>query len=320
MFKKKSLVSKLWLKYTNRNQYKQYKWELKNYGLHEISSYLTGNDRLNSLEKIVEFCSTNNELNINHSGNIGDIIYALPTIKRIYELTGVNINLYLKLGQPRILPQYMSHPLGSIMLNQKMVDMLSPLIDSQAYIKKCEVYNGQFIHIDLDIFHSQAIPLDKANIARWCGYITGVTPQLWKNWITVTPNTNYENKIVIARSGRYRNSSIDYSFLKKYGNLIFIGVASEYEDLCKYVPNVQWVQVKDFLELTQIIAGCKFFIGNQSFPFAIAEGLKVPRILEAYYEIPNVIPEGENAYDFFFQEHFESLVSQLSAVNYTAIK
>ncbi|HEY4322833.1 MAG TPA: hypothetical protein VGN20_02575 [Mucilaginibacter sp.] len=312
MFKKKSLLGKLWLKNTNRNQYKLYKWESKNYQLHELSLFLTGEDRLNTTEKIKEFANTNKVLNINHSGNIGDIIYALPTIKKIYELTGIQINLYLKLGQPRILPQYMSHPLGSVMLNQKMVDMLSPLISSQSYIEKCEVYDNQFIHINLDVFRSQAIPLDKANIARWCGYITGVTPELWKSSITVTPNVEYKNNIVIARSERYRNLSISYSFLKKYDNLIFVGIKSEYDDLRKSVPGLQWKQVNDFLGLAQIIAGCKFFIGNQSFPFAIAEGLKVPRVLEAYYEMPNVIPEGENAYDFFFQEHFESLVDNLN--------
>ncbi|HEY2581214.1 MAG TPA: hypothetical protein VGI43_05390 [Mucilaginibacter sp.] len=312
MFKKKSLLEKMWLKNTNRNRYKLYKWESKNYQLHELSLFLTGEDRLNTAEKIKEFAKTNKVLNINHSGNIGDIIYALPTIKKIYELTGIQINLYLKLGQPRVLPQYMSHPLGSVMLNQKMIDMLSPLIISQTYIEKCEVYDDQFVHVNLDIFRSQAIPLDKANIARWCGYITGVTPQLWKNWITVIPNNEFKNNIVIARSERYRNLSIDYSFLKKYNNLVFVGIKSEYEDFSKSVPGLQWKQVNDFLELAQIIAGCKFFIGNQSFPFAIAEGLKVPRVLEAYYEMPNVIPEGENAYDFFFQEHFESLVSNLN--------
>jgi len=312
MFKKKSLLGKLWLKNTNRNEYKQYKWESKNYQFDELTLFFTGKDRLNTVEKIQEFAKKNKGLNINHSGNIGDVVYALPTIKRIYEITGTPINLYLKLGQPRILPQYMSHPLGGVMLNQKMVDLLSPLVNSQGYVANCEVYNGQFIHIDLDIFRSQTIPLDKANIARWCGYVTGITPQLWKSWITVVPNTAYKDSIIIARSGRYRNKAINYSFLKKYVNLVFIGIKAEYDDLHKSLPDLHWKQVGDFLELAQIIAGCKFFIGNQSFPFSIAEGLKVPRVLEAYYEMPNVIPEGENAYDFFFQDHFESIVQQLA--------
>jgi hypothetical protein len=311
-FKKRSTLSKLLLKYTNRDQYKEYKWELANYKKEEFNNYFTGKQRLNTLEKIKEFCASNSEININHSGNAGDIIYALATLKRIHELTGVNINLYLKISQPRAMPKHMSHPLGTVMLNQKMVDLLAPLVLSQNYINRCETYNGQQIHIDLDFFRSKLIPVDRGNIARWCGYLTGVTPQLWKNWLTVEPDKTYANTIVLARSERYRNISINYAFLQKYSEVVFIGVASEYEDMRKSIPNLKWVQVDDFLKLAQIIAGCKFFIGNQSFPFSIAEGLKVPRILELYYEIANVIPEGENAYDFFFQEHFESLVNELS--------
>ncbi|MDB5117409.1 MAG: hypothetical protein JWQ79_2901 [Mucilaginibacter sp.] len=311
-FKKRSTLSKLLLKYTDRDQYKEYKWELANYKKEEFNNYFTGKQRLNTLEKIKEFCASNSEININHSGNAGDIIYALATLKRIHELTGVNINLYLKISQPRAMPKHMSHPLGTVMLNQKMVDLLAPLVLSQNYINGCETYNGQQIHIDLDFFRSKLIPVDRGNIARWCGYLTGVTPQLWKNWLTVEPDKTYANTIVLARSERYRNISINYAFLQKYSEVVFIGVASEYEDMRKSIPNLKWVQVDDFLKLAQIIAGCKFFIGNQSFPFSIAEGLKVPRILELYYEIANVIPEGENAYDFFFQEHFESLVNELS--------
>ncbi|RYE27215.1 MAG: hypothetical protein EOP45_01925 [Sphingobacteriaceae bacterium] len=100
--------------------------------------------------------------------------------------------------------------------------------------------------------------------------------------------------------------------MKNYDHTIFIGVKSEYEDMQKAIPNLKTIQVKNFLELAQIIAGCKVFIGNQSFPYSVAEGLKVPRILEAYYHLAHVIPEGENAHDFYYQNHFESLVKQLN--------
>ncbi|HWZ04675.1 MAG TPA: hypothetical protein VNX40_13755, partial [Mucilaginibacter sp.] len=136
-------------------------------------------------------------------------------------------------------------------------------------------------------------------------------PELWKKWLFVEPNANFAEHVVIARSERYRNELIDYSFLKKYDNLKFIGVESEFKDLRKYIPNIEWVQVSDFLEMAGIIAGCKFFIGNQSFPYSIAEALKVPRILEVSLEVINVIPEGENGHDFMFQDHFETLAEAL---------
>jgi len=312
MYKRKTLIGKLFLKFTNKTKYKQYKWEYKNYLLKEFSSFLTGDNKLNTADKIIKFCLSHNELNINHSGNIGDIVYALPTIKRIYELTGAAINLYLKTGMPNLFPEFMSHPLGNQRLNQEMVYMITPLIAEQGYVKKCEVYNGQDIQIDLDFFRSNIIPANNTNIGRWCGYVTGVSPQLHKSWLKVSPNQHYSDKIVVARSSRYRNTNIDYSFLKKYDNLAFVGVSSEFHDMRKSIPNIEWVEADDFLKLAQVIAGCKFFIGNQSFPYSIAEGLKIPRILEACYKINNVIPEGENAYDFFFQEHFQSLVEELA--------
>jgi hypothetical protein len=164
----------------------------------------------------------------------------------------------------------------------------------------------------LIFFRAKLFSLDNTNIARWCSYITGVTPQLWKSWLTVDADQSYANTIIVARSERYRNSFVDYSFLKNYDNLVFIGVEAEYEDMRKAIPDIKWVQVDNFLQLARIIAGCKLFIGNQSFPFSIAEALKVPRILEIYYHTANVIPEGPNAHDFFFQDHFEALAKELS--------
>lgn len=310
MFKKRNLLSKLLLKYTDRNAYKEYKWELKNYHQQLFNCNFKGKHRLSSLPKIKEVLKSEAQLNINHSGNAGDIIYALPTLKKIHELTGAKINLYLRLNQPLILSGTLSHPLGNVMLNQKMTDQLTPLILSQGYINLVEAYTDQIIHIDLDYFRTGIFPLDRGNIARWCCYTTGISADLWKKWLDVKPNKTYEQTIILARSGRYQNTDLDFSFLSKY-NIKFVGVSSEFIEMKKQIPNLEWVQVTDFLELSEIIAGCKFFIGNQSFPFSLAEGLKVQRILEVTTEIINVVPEGPGGYDVLFQEHFESLVDAL---------
>lgn len=312
MFKKRNTLSKLWLKHTNRRKYKEYKWELVNYKQFEYTNFLLGQNRLTNIDKIKQAAAKTHQLNLTHSGNAGDIIYALPTIKKIHETTGVAINLYLILGKPLNLRFYNNHPLGNVMMNAKMAALLFPLLRSLPYINKCEIYTDEVINIDLDYFRAGLVPQDRGNIARWCSYITGVTPDLWQEWITVEPNTGYADSIIIARSGRYQNTDIDYSFISKYNNLKFIGVESEYNDIKRFLPNIEWIQVEDFLQLAQVIAGCKFFIGNQSFPYSIAEALKVPRILEVSFEVINVVPEGRNGHDFFFQEHFEALVKELA--------
>ncbi|SDR94932.1 hypothetical protein SAMN05216490_0258 [Mucilaginibacter mallensis] len=313
MFKKRNIISKLWLKYTDRAAYVTYKWDLANYGESEQINFLIGSEKLNTTAKINAVINSTGKLNLLHSGNAGDIIYALPTIKKIYETTGVHINLLLKLNQPSKIQAFRAHPLGNVMLNQKMADMLFPLIQSQEYIRTTAVYTNQVIDIDLDYFRAGFIPMNTGNIARWCSYITGFSPDLWKKWLIVTPDTDFSDTIIVARSGRYHNETINYSFINKYNNLKFIGVKSEYDDIKKFIPKIEWIEVEDFLQMARMIAGCKFFIGNQSFPYSIAEALKVPRILEVAFDVINVVPEGENGHDFFLQDHFESLVESLNA-------
>jgi hypothetical protein len=314
MFKRKNLIEKLWLKYNDYHQYKQYKWELKNYTEKETLNFFLGKDRLDTQEKIIEAAKKDKILNITHSGNAGDVIYALPTIKKIHEVTGVPVCFYLRINKPLPDPIFsnVAHSMGAVMINANTANKLISLLKTQSYISSIDIYNDQKIHVDFDFFRSKTLPLNNANIARWCSYVTGITPELWRPWLFATPDISFKDKIILARSERYRNSIINYSFLKNYDNVLFIGIKSEYEDMKKSIPDLKLFHTESFLEIAQIIAGCKFFIGNQSFPYAIAEALKIPRILEAYYHVPHVIPEGENAHDFYYQNHFESLVNQLN--------
>ena len=93
--------------------------------------------------------------------------------------------------------------------------------------------------------------------------------------------------------------------MKKYDDLVFIGLNHEYEDLKKEIPNLQFQNCKDFLEAAQIIKSSRFFLGNSSFGFTIAEGLKVPRLMESFPEFPVIYPNGGHGYDFYFQDHLE---------------
>ena len=79
----------------------------------------------------------------------------------------------------------------------------------------------------------------------------------------------------------------------------------------KMVPQIKFRPVNDFLEMASIISGCRLFVGNQSFPFALAEALKANRLLEVSVVCPDVCVSGENGQQFYFQEHFEYLVKKL---------
>jgi hypothetical protein len=207
----------------------------------------------------------------------------------------------------------MKHPNGKVMLTDKSLEQFAPLLLSQPGFQKCEPLKEQKIHYDLSVFRQFPFDYRMGSIARWYFLTFGITADLGRPWLSVQPDSSFSDAVVIARSSRYHSPGISYSFLQKYPRLIFVGVPDEFAEMKKQLPSLQYQPVKHFLELASVIAGSRLFIGNQSFPFSLAEALKVKRVLEVYHQCPNVIPEGGNAYDFCYQPQFEKIVNDLLA-------
>lgn len=248
-------------------------------------------------------------IHFKHFGLIGDIIYAIPAMQVLAQ--GRKIHLHLQINQPSMYKKGMKHGNKDKILTEKSVEMLAPLILAQPGFAACDILTSQRIDFDMDYFRKYPFDYNKGHICRWYFQTYGVTADLGRPWLHVTPNTSYKDEIVIARSFRYRAPGISYAFLSQYPNTSFVGLKDEYEDMKQQIPSLKYKAVNSFLELAEIIAGCRFFIGNQSFPFALAEGLKVKRALEVYFECPNVIPDGKDAYDFCYQPQFEKVIREL---------
>lgn len=293
--KKLSFIEKFVLRQKDYEQYKNYKYEL----------------RLSKMNLFTAFdFPVKPDYHFKHSGNAGDIIYSLPAAYAIAK--NANIHYHLSLGVKGVYGKS-PHPLGNVMMNEKMADMLNPLLTAQPRISSCTVHQAtDDIDVDLDLIRSHPITMGAGSIARWYFYVFAVNADLGKPWLFVQPDASVQGQIVIARSQRYREPGIDYSFLKRYKNLLFVGVEQEWKEMRRMLPQIEHRPVNNFLELAQVISGSKLFIGNQSFPFSIAEGLKVKRLLEVYWRAPNVIPEGSNGFDFYFQPQFEKLVESLA--------
>ena len=243
-----------------------------------------------------------------HSGNAGDIIYALPAIYALAK--NKPIHLYLQLNQPGVYGKA-GHPLGNVMLNQGMFNMLEPLLISQPAIQSCSVYNGEPVDYDLDLFRRYPFQLFKGNISHWYYWVFGVQGDTFNPWLQSDADNRFSNTLVIARSKRYNAPGIDYSFLNKFEEIIFLGVEEEYLLMKQQVPKIIHHAVADFKEMSSVIAGAKLFIGNQSFPFAIAEAVKAKRLLEVFFDSPNVAVNGVNGYEFCLQGPFEMLVEKM---------
>ena len=139
-----------------------------------------------------------------------------------------------------------------------MINNFLPLLQSQNFISDVKMYNNEKIDIDLNLFREIYTKMNMAS-TRWYFHITGVHTDLSMPYLFVEPHKELKKKVVIIRSKRRNSRLIDYSFLKNYKNLLFIGLEDEFELLKKQIPNLEFYNCKNFLEMAQIIKASKFF-------------------------------------------------------------
>ena len=262
------------------------------------------------IQHIRETISSKKNISFLHYGHLGDIINSLPVIKEISK--SAKCTLYIQKNKP--IPKHVAskdHPFGNVYLSEKSIKKFMPLLISQEYLSNVEIYQNQSVDIDLNFFRELQINFNIDSV-RWYSHLTGVHPDLSKKYLEVNNHNKFEDFIVIMRSLRRQNKFISYSFLENYKDIVFIGLKDEYDDLKKTIKNLQYYDSGDFLEVASIIKNSKIFIGNLSLGYALAEALKVPRLLESAPDFPLVYPNGPKAHDFYFQNHFEYLVKKLS--------
>lgn len=254
--------------------------------------------------------------NFSHSGNIGDIWASLPTIYEYFRKTGKRAILYLKINVPAKYYEGAVHPTknddgsGPVMLNTKMVEMMMPLLLEQECIAEVKIWKGEKIQVPLEAIRETHVGMPNLSINRWYFYVfPDLACDLSKKWLTV-PDSEIDfakGKIIITLSERYRNDRISYEFLKPYEeDLLFCGTMREYNTFCMANDlNVRKLNITSFLQLAQAIKQSRFHISNQTQAYQLSTGLKHPSILEVCDFAPNVIPIGEDQYDFFAQEALE---------------
>lgn len=254
------------------------------------------------------------------SSPAGDLISILPAVKRAYEKTGKPCIIYQRLnmiggGYNGAIHPYKDEEGNDVCMPESVFNMMRPLLISQPYIEDFIVFEGQEHIYDVDKIRLETFTNQPQGlINRWIFYaFPDLACDLSKAWLNAPRETSYENKIIVNFTERYRNNFVNYFFLRKYEkDIIFAGLPNEHEMFCtQWKLNVPLLKVDNFYELAQAINSCKFFLGNASMCFQIAEALKVPRILETFQLMPNVIPIGEKAYDFYGQQGLEFYVHDL---------
>lgn len=249
----------------------------------------------------------------------GDLLSALPGMRQAWADTGKKAIIYQRLnmigeGWFGGASPFKNDEGLPVCMNEKMFYALYPLLKSQEYVEDFLIYTGEPVEIDLDKTRSEYnVNVPKGLINRWPFYIyPQMTADLSQQWLSVKPQYP-TSQIVLNFTDRYRNDFINYFFLKEYeDNCVFVGLPGECDRFNKqWNLNVPFIKCPDLLFLAELLSACKLFLGCQSMAFQIAEGLKIPRILEVCSVWPNVIPQGANGYDFYHQGALEFFVKKL---------
>lgn len=250
-----------------------------------------------------------------HSGNMGDIIYALPTCKA--------------LGVERLVLNLCADPgLSGRALSESAARFLLPLLEAQPWLKRIElarvpirVANGfgvkaqakpaaeglpldlvdpEELGVDhvLDRFRLQ--PLDHCHLIQAHAAAQGITvdgapPFLHMPRETDTVTAAGQGPIVLSLTPRYR--FLDTAFFADLLHglpVVKVGSAAEAWTVAG-VPG-DFITATNALELARLIASARLFIGNPSLPYALAEGLKVPRLVDVPDFPLNAFPLGRNGW------------------------
>ena len=241
-------------------------------------------------------------LHVAHGGHSGDIVYSLPFAKYLSDLHKAKLTYHVISNRPASFPEGIVHPNGSqFNMNGNSYEFIKPLLQSQNYIAAVKFTSLEELPseaLKLDYFREiPALNEGSGNMQLWARKFFGININTEESWIKIPSKP--KNIIVCAFSRRYRNIRIKYHFLDKYTS-IFIGLKDEYEHFKNVndLKNLTHAKISNALDMAALIKDSRFFIGNQSFAFSIAEGLKVNRALEVCEICPNVIPSGKGAHDF----------------------
>lgn len=209
-----------------------------------------------------------------HSGDLGDIIYALPTMASLG-------------GGVLFLSRYnLEGHQTRLEMNETQYQNLAGLLEAQPYVDRVQ-YAGvkvQSADYNLNEFRKGEWSHGESIFEKHLRAFKRLWPQT-KPWLSVAnPISVADKPIVVSRSGRYHNLQFPWAKLvKAHGRkMIFLGSDREHADFIKQFGLVEHEKTDSLLEAARYIAGARCFVGNQSALMAVALGLGQNVIQESW--------------------------------------
>jgi len=226
----------------------------------------------------------NEALRFFHSGDLGDIIACLPSMRQLgggHLVLGLNDRVRTR--EP---------------MTEKRYANIAPLLRQQPYLVSVS-YGNQQDGYDVDFSKFRDWPIRKGeSLVDWQARYAGIKDVDQSPWLTVEESLKFQafrNRPIFARSSRYQNPIFPwFQMLKKMPDAVFIGTREEHAAFSRRY-RIAHAQTENLLEVAQIIQGGRTFVGNQSCPCWIAMGLGKPVIQETFAKEANSIVRRPNS-------------------------
>jgi hypothetical protein len=226
-----------------------------------------------------------------HSGNAGDIIYSLPSVRAL-GIRHLILNVYRDPDPLRRLTERNARALAPLLLAQEYVDRVT-LVTAGVPL---ESVDPKCIDVDyvLDRFRNE----DAGHVHLMQAHANALHAEIDANapFLHVPAGTPEASEVVLALTPRYRALTDEFlrDLMLYFDDILILAIPDEWRSVAGIPGRVR--QCADFLEMARLIQQAGVFIGSPSLASAIAEGLKAPRIVDLPLEFPNAFPIGPNGY------------------------
>lgn len=214
-----------------------------------------------------------------HSGDLGDIIYSLPTIR----LLSQDAHLLLDITT-------------DTKLTEKSVESISGLLLEQEYVSKVGIYNGMEVDYDLDTFRS--MPQAGRNLVdlHLDAFCLPQNSNALKPWLKSKSFLPPRKKIIFSRSCRYQSNHIFWEQLCRSINLdevVFVGHPLEHQVFeMSFGVKVDYHITTTLSDAAEALNAASKVYCNQSCIHALAQGLDKDITLELFRLWPNTTFDG----------------------------
>lgn len=236
------------------------------------------------------------------SGRLGDFFHQLYAVNRICKKTGERALIFL--GGDNIHDPEFSSQSEFWKPVKEVCEELRELLILQDYIEDIVPYNGE----DKSIFQYKPAYIKKSPhlyINNWTeiyNHKIGLpVPEKNDPWIQYEKDGRFENKILIHRTRKTNQygfpdrctNLIDWEKIIENNECLFVGFTDiEYSVFTYNFPSISkkipFIKTPSPLDLVRALGSCRFFIGNQTSPLAIALAMQIPCLGElSSYDSPH---------------------------------